>query len=191
MWGYLFNFTGTGNQRAQRSILLFSQRQPNNLVRTCEYSQNQIKEPVITLLFNNVVHKTQRIVKIKTLINLFKIILVHNLDILRYLQFLFLYLFQWQWEWVHDLSGNRIQHSMGFMGKHRGARVHDDYLLDNTFNSSSCICSSDSGNGYMISQGIEFSTAWDLWENIVALVCMTIIFLIISYIQLRRIKKYK
>ena len=60
-----------------------------------------------------------------------------------------------------------------------------------TFKSSFCICSSDSGNAYMITQGIEFSTAWDLWENIVALVCMTIIFLILSYIQLRRIKKYK
>ena len=54
-----------------------------------------------------------------------------------------------------------------------------------------CLCSSDSGNEYLISQDIEFDTAWDLWENIVALFCMTIIFLIISYIQLRRIKKYK
>ena len=40
-------------------------------------------------------------------------------------------------------------------------------------------------------QNIDYDTQWDLWQNIVALAAMTVGFLAIGYIQLRRIKKYK
>ncbi|XP_033016507.1 broad substrate specificity ATP-binding cassette transporter ABCG2 isoform X1 [Lacerta agilis] len=45
------------------------------------------------------------------------------------------------------------------------------------------------GEQYLKSQGIE-PTAWGLWQNHVALVCMTITFLTISYMKLRFMKKF-
>ncbi|XP_061439037.1 broad substrate specificity ATP-binding cassette transporter ABCG2-like isoform X1 [Rhineura floridana] len=45
------------------------------------------------------------------------------------------------------------------------------------------------GEQYLKSQGIE-ATAWGLWQNHVALACMMIIFLTISYIKLRFMKKF-
>ncbi|KAK2184513.1 hypothetical protein NP493_262g02003 [Ridgeia piscesae] len=47
----------------------------------------------------------------------------------------------------------------------------------------------DYGNSYLMKQGIPFETTWDLWSNQVALLCLAVVFLIITYIQLRRIKK--
>jgi ATP-binding cassette subfamily G (WHITE) protein 2 len=38
---------------------------------------------------------------------------------------------------------------------------------------------------------ISYSTNWDIWKNIFALLLITITFLILSYIQLLRIKKLK
>ena len=38
---------------------------------------------------------------------------------------------------------------------------------------------------------IDYKTDWDLWENIVALIIMTLIVLFLSYVQLRRIPKHK
>lgn len=38
---------------------------------------------------------------------------------------------------------------------------------------------------------IDHITDWDLWKNYFALFMMTIVFLILAYIQLRRIKKVK
>ncbi|XP_072195779.1 broad substrate specificity ATP-binding cassette transporter ABCG2 isoform X2 [Excalfactoria chinensis] len=46
-----------------------------------------------------------------------------------------------------------------------------------------------SGEDYLISQGIE-PTNMGMWENIVALLCMTIIFLLIAYLKLRFMKKF-
>ena len=43
----------------------------------------------------------------------------------------------------------------------------------------------------METQDIDYDTHWDLWQNIVALVGITVGFLAIAYIQLRRINKYK
>jgi ATP-binding cassette subfamily G (WHITE) protein 2 len=40
-------------------------------------------------------------------------------------------------------------------------------------------------------QNIEYSSEWDLWKNFVALGGMTAGFLILTYIQLRRMKKTK
>ncbi|XP_061438932.1 broad substrate specificity ATP-binding cassette transporter ABCG2-like [Rhineura floridana] len=45
------------------------------------------------------------------------------------------------------------------------------------------------GEQYLKSQGIE-ATAWGLWQNHIALACMMIIFLTISYIKLRFMKKF-
>uniref|UniRef100_K7G8I4 Broad substrate specificity ATP-binding cassette transporter ABCG2 n=1 Tax=Pelodiscus sinensis TaxID=13735 RepID=K7G8I4_PELSI len=44
------------------------------------------------------------------------------------------------------------------------------------------------GEEYLKNQGIE-ATSWGLWQNHVALACMTIIFLTISYLKLRFMKK--
>jgi len=46
------------------------------------------------------------------------------------------------------------------------------------------------GEEYMDSQGIVYG-AWGLWQNILALGAIAIGFLILTYIQLRRINKYK
>ncbi|KAK2512581.1 hypothetical protein Q9966_016350, partial [Columba livia] len=46
-----------------------------------------------------------------------------------------------------------------------------------------------SGEAYLCSQGIE-PTNWAMWENIVALFCMTVIFLTIAYAKLRFMRKF-
>ncbi|XP_030344642.1 broad substrate specificity ATP-binding cassette transporter ABCG2-like isoform X2 [Strigops habroptila] len=46
-----------------------------------------------------------------------------------------------------------------------------------------------SGEAYLCSQGIT-PTNWAMWENIVGLSCMTVIFLIIAYAKLRFIRKF-
>ncbi|NXJ81742.1 ABCG2 protein, partial [Trogon melanurus] len=45
------------------------------------------------------------------------------------------------------------------------------------------------GDGYLKAQGIDAST-WGLWQNHVALACMTVIFLTIAYLKLRFMKKF-
>ncbi|NXG09189.1 ABCG2 protein, partial [Sakesphorus luctuosus] len=49
-----------------------------------------------------------------------------------------------------------------------------------------CSCS---GEAYLCSQGIT-PTSWAMWENIVALFCMTVIFLSIAYAKLRFMRKF-
>ncbi|NWQ98108.1 ABCG2 protein, partial [Burhinus bistriatus] len=49
-----------------------------------------------------------------------------------------------------------------------------------------CRCS---GEAYLCSQGIA-PTDWAMWENILALFCMTVIFLIIAYAKLRFMRKF-
>ncbi|NXL61343.1 ABCG2 protein, partial [Chordeiles acutipennis] len=49
-----------------------------------------------------------------------------------------------------------------------------------------CRCS---GEAYLCSQGIA-PTNYAMWENIVALLCMTLIFLIIAYVKLRFMRKF-
>ncbi|EMP29345.1 ATP-binding cassette sub-family G member 2 [Chelonia mydas] len=57
----------------------------------------------------------------------------------------------------------------------------------------SCITSSPfticTGEEYLKMQGIEVS-AWGMWRNYVALLCMTLIFLTIAYLKLRFLKKF-
>ncbi|XP_010217003.1 PREDICTED: ATP-binding cassette sub-family G member 2 [Tinamus guttatus] len=45
------------------------------------------------------------------------------------------------------------------------------------------------GEEYLKNQGIDAST-WGLWQNHLALACMTVIFLIISYVKLHLMKKF-
>ncbi|XP_030922302.1 ATP-binding cassette sub-family G member 2 [Geospiza fortis] len=45
------------------------------------------------------------------------------------------------------------------------------------------------GEAYLESQGIDMST-WGLWQNHLALACMTLIFLTIAYLKLRFMKKF-
>ncbi|GFO02325.1 ATP-binding cassette sub-family g member 2-like [Plakobranchus ocellatus] len=54
-------------------------------------------------------------------------------------------------------------------------------------NGTECI----SGNIYLDTQDIRYGSDFDLWVNLIALAAMTALFLILSYIQLRRIKKLK
>ncbi|XP_046581396.1 broad substrate specificity ATP-binding cassette transporter ABCG2-like [Haliotis rubra] len=47
------------------------------------------------------------------------------------------------------------------------------------------------GDEYLSQQGIAYETTWDLWVPQVALAAISLGFLILSYIQLRRLKKLK
>uniref|UniRef100_A0A8C3XY14 Broad substrate specificity ATP-binding cassette transporter ABCG2 n=1 Tax=Catharus ustulatus TaxID=91951 RepID=A0A8C3XY14_CATUS len=51
------------------------------------------------------------------------------------------------------------------------------------------ICRTCTGEQYLESQGIDWST-WGLWQNHVALACMTLIFLTIAYLKLHFMKKF-
>uniref|UniRef100_A0A3B1IJX0 ATP-binding cassette, sub-family G (WHITE), member 2a n=1 Tax=Astyanax mexicanus TaxID=7994 RepID=A0A3B1IJX0_ASTMX len=57
----------------------------------------------------------------------------------------------------------------------------------NASRESVTICTS--GEEFLTEQGIDYST-WGMWKNIVALGCMTIILLSITYLKLRFIKKF-
>ena len=46
----------------------------------------------------------------------------------------------------------------------------------------------DAGNAYLREQGIDNSTAWDIWQNVLALICICIITMTLAYVQLRRLK---
>lgn len=63
-------------------------------------------------------------------------------------------------------------------------------LEDHDFcNANGTMCVS--GNFYLDTQKIPYGTDWDLWSNLLAMVLMAIIFLLLAYIQLRRIQKLK
>ncbi|KAH9519810.1 ATP-binding cassette sub- G member 2 [Bulinus truncatus] len=47
------------------------------------------------------------------------------------------------------------------------------------------------GDDYLQKQQISYDTQWDLWQNEVALVIMAAAFLLLAYVQLRRIQKLK
>ncbi|NXQ76322.1 ABCG2 protein, partial [Quiscalus mexicanus] len=51
------------------------------------------------------------------------------------------------------------------------------------------ICRACTGEQYLESQGIDVST-WGLWQNHLALACMTLIFLTIAYLKLHFMKKF-
>ncbi|XP_053088790.1 broad substrate specificity ATP-binding cassette transporter ABCG2d [Pangasianodon hypophthalmus] len=59
-----------------------------------------------------------------------------------------------------------------------------DELISNNTQGITC-----TGEQHLQAQGIDYST-WGLWQNHMALIIMTIIFLIIAYIKLRFMRKY-
>jgi len=75
-------------------------------------------------------------------------------------------------------------------------------FIDNTdqtgFNGESCLSTVDgsrftncaTGEEFLTQQGID-QGAWGLWKNVVSLGCIALGFLMIAYIQLRRVNKYK
>ncbi|XP_030306417.1 ATP-binding cassette sub-family G member 2 [Calypte anna] len=46
------------------------------------------------------------------------------------------------------------------------------------------------GEEYLKNQGIDFTSSWGLWQNHLALACMTVIFLTIAYLKLHLMKKF-
>ncbi|NXU96064.1 ABCG2 protein, partial [Cettia cetti] len=61
---------------------------------------------------------------------------------------------------------------------------------NNTVSSSVCfVCRICTGEDYLKSQGIEASP-WGLWQNHLAMACMTLIFLTIAYLKLHFMKKF-
>ncbi|NWH94174.1 ABCG2 protein, partial [Aegithalos caudatus] len=65
-------------------------------------------------------------------------------------------------------------------------------INDTLSSTDQCVCSACricTGEEYLRSQGIEPSP-WGLWQNHVALACMTVIFLTIAYLKLHFMKKF-
>lgn len=55
-------------------------------------------------------------------------------------------------------------------------------------NTNICI---QNGTDVLTELNVEHGTNWDLWKNFLAIICMAVGFLALTYIQLRRIKKTK
>ncbi|MCI4376090.1 hypothetical protein PGIGA_G00184240 [Pangasianodon gigas] len=70
-----------------------------------------------------------------------------------------------------------------FVGLNFCKNLSDELISNNT---QGIICT---GEQHLQAQGIDYST-WGLWQNHMALIIMTIIFLIIAYIKLRFMRKY-
>lgn len=56
-------------------------------------------------------------------------------------------------------------------------------------NLSFALLSRCTGEKYLYAQGID-ATKWGLWQNHVAMACMTVIFLTIAYMKLLFMKKF-
>lgn len=54
-----------------------------------------------------------------------------------------------------------------------------------------CCSAKGNENAFLESNGIEYETAWDLWQNIAALGIFTLFFMCLAYIALRQAKKLK
>lgn len=63
-------------------------------------------------------------------------------------------------------------------------------LKDMNFTNGTALCSVN-GNDYLRDQNIPYDSNWDFWQNIVALLSMSAIAMIGTYIQLRRMKKLR
>ncbi|NXU81670.1 ABCG2 protein, partial [Oreotrochilus melanogaster] len=63
-------------------------------------------------------------------------------------------------------------------------------LLTEFINVCVLICRWCTGEEYLKNQGIDFTSSWGLWQNHLALACMTVIFLTIAYLKLHLMKKF-
>jgi len=50
---------------------------------------------------------------------------------------------------------------------------------------------STTGNEYLDYQGIGYKTNWDLWQNYVALISISVGFLVLAYLRLRFMNKLR
>ncbi|CAF4368013.1 unnamed protein product, partial [Adineta steineri] len=57
--------------------------------------------------------------------------------------------------------------------------------------SSHCDIGLMTGEDILSRRHISYSSTWDIWKNILALLLITITFFLMTYIQLLRIKKFK
>lgn len=70
--------------------------------------------------------------------------------------------------------------------------VYINELKDQKYcNNNGTVQECDEGNQYLIAQDIPYTTAWDLWVNVLALSAISFGFFTLSYIQLRRLKKLR
>ena len=47
------------------------------------------------------------------------------------------------------------------------------------------------GERYLTQQGTPYDSDWDLWNNVMAILIIAVVFFIMTYFMLRRIKKLK
>lgn len=89
--------------------------------------------------------------------------------------------FSWL-SWIKWISACRYGSNILIINEFRGVA----FCLSN--NTSVCPLR---GEQVMNDLDIPYGTTWDLWKNFLALVIMTLLFLILTYIRLVRIKKTK
>lgn len=76
-------------------------------------------------------------------------------------------------------------------------RYSSNVLAINEFQNLTLCYSSDvdtclmKGEEVLLRRHISYATVWDLWKNIFAVLLIAVTFLIMAYIQLVRIKKFK
>jgi hypothetical protein len=76
-------------------------------------------------------------------------------------------------------------------------RYASNVLAINEFRNLTLCLSSDTemcfmkGEDVLSRRHISYSTTWDVWKNILALLLISAAFLLMAYIQLLRMKKYK
>ncbi|OQV11982.1 ATP-binding cassette sub-family G member 2 [Hypsibius exemplaris] len=87
-------------------------------------------------------------------------------------------------QWIKWLSFFRYGLNAASINELHGKEFCD---YDVKRNISDCL----PGDAYLTAQGIPFGSAWDLWQNILALASMAVIMLVLAYVQLRRLKKLK
>ncbi|XP_062989272.1 broad substrate specificity ATP-binding cassette transporter ABCG2-like isoform X2 [Elgaria multicarinata webbii] len=98
--------------------------------------------------------------------------------------------------WLKYLSIPRYGLTALEVNEFRDLHFCEDNMLNTTETPSVHNCPQSSwleqmcyGETYLCSQGIE-PTNWAMWENIVALLCLTVIFLLIAYTKIRFMKKF-
>eukprot|EP00062_Callorhinchus_milii_P001472 gi/632936635/ref/XP_007895567.1/ PREDICTED: ATP-binding cassette sub-family G member 2-like [Callorhinchus milii] len=98
--------------------------------------------------------------------------------------------------WLKYFSISRYGFTALQVNEFRGLYFCDGQNISTSLPDALANCSSSSkfggvcyGEEYLCSQGIGIDD-WAMWENIVALLCMTIIFLTITYMKLRFMRKY-
>ncbi|KAK7491867.1 hypothetical protein BaRGS_00016886 [Batillaria attramentaria] len=85
-------------------------------------------------------------------------------------------------QWIRYLSIFRYSLNGVYINE-----LKDQYYCNRNSTYVDCI----DGNSYLQSQDIPYTEPWDLWVNIVALAAIAFGFFVLSYVQLRRLKKLR